>query len=361
MSKLAANLVQSCLRIRSEDNVTVFFYPHSLTLAEDIAAECFKVGADVLLNLYTDNYYSAYMRYLSEESLRQPSVFCRGLTELSTAQFSIGGPYDPAIYRRVSPEKMAADSEGETAAHWPLAKERKLRTLYVALGQVTRPRARAYGFPLAAWERMLREASSVKPEKLMADGQRLAGILDTADRVRIRGDGTDVEFSIAGRKTLVRDGVVDDADIEAGAFDAVTPDGAVVTSIVETSANGTVSLNVAQAWAGRSMRRLRWRFQDGRVVSWDGDAPALALKEQWEKATGNRDRIGQLTIGLNPKAKFGFLQNSIVRGSVSIGIGANDGVGGSNKSSFFFEHSLQGSTLEVDGKPLVVGGRLVAI
>lgn len=361
MSKLAANMVQSCLRIRPEDNVIVFFYPHSLALAEDIATECFKVGADVLLNAYTDGYYSAYMRYLSEESLRRPSVFCRGLTELSTAQFAIGGPYDPAIYRRVAPEKMAADGEGETAAHWPLAKERKLRTLNVSLGQVTRPRAKAYGFPFAKWERMLREASSVKAEKLMADGQRLAGILDTADRVRITGDGTDVEFSIDGRKTLVNDGVVDDADVEAGALNASSPDGAVVTSIVETSANGTVALNVPHAWAGRSIRRLRWTFRDGRATSWEGDAPALALKGQWDQATGARDRIGQLSIGLNPKAQFGFLQNSIVRGAVSIGIGANDGLGGSNTSSFYFEHAMQNSTLEVDGKPIIVNGKLVAI
>lgn len=357
MSKLAANLV-SCLRIRPEDNVIVFFYPHGSELAEDIATECFKVGADVLLNAYTDNYYSAYMRYLSEDSLRQPSVFCRGLTELATAQFSIGGPYDPAVFRGIPPEKMAADAEGETAAHWPLAKERKIRLLNIALGLVTRPRAKTYGFPFAAWERMIREASSVKPERLMADGTRLAKILESADLVRIKGPGTDVEFSIDGRKALVSDGIVDEADIEAGALEASSPDGTVTTSIVETSANGTVSLNVPQAWAGRSLRRLRWTFQHGRVVGWEGDAPALALKDQWERATGTRDRIGFLGIGLNPKAKFGFLQNSIVRGAVRIGIGANDGVGGSNKSPFFFEHAMKDSTLEVDSKPIVVRGRL---
>lgn len=33
MSKLAENLVRNCLRIRSTDNVTVFFYPHNLRLA----------------------------------------------------------------------------------------------------------------------------------------------------------------------------------------------------------------------------------------------------------------------------------------------------------------------------------------
>src|SRR2546425_7425510 len=106
MPTLAENAVKNCLRIRPDDNVTIFFYPHTLGLAEDLATECFKVGADVLLNLYTDKYYSAYMKYLSAESLRKPSVFCRGLTELSTAEFWLGAAWDPAIFRSIPDEKM---------------------------------------------------------------------------------------------------------------------------------------------------------------------------------------------------------------------------------------------------------------
>src|SRR5438876_1498259 len=157
MSKLAENLVRNCLRIRSTDNVTVFFYPHNMALAEDIATECFRVGADALLNLYTDAYYAAYLKYLPVESLRQPSVYCRGLTELSTAQFWVGGAYDPSIFRKASAEKLAAADEGETAAHFDIARERKVRGLSVDLGLATAPRAKAYGFPLARWKRMRSE------------------------------------------------------------------------------------------------------------------------------------------------------------------------------------------------------------
>ena len=51
---LARSVVNDCLRITEKDNVTVFLYPHNLPLAEDVAEECFRKGADVLLNLYTD-------------------------------------------------------------------------------------------------------------------------------------------------------------------------------------------------------------------------------------------------------------------------------------------------------------------
>ena len=133
MPTLAENAVKNCLRIRPDDNVTIFFYPHTLSLAEDLATECFKVGADVLLNLYTDKYYTAYMKYLSTEKLRQPSAFCRGLSNISTVTFWLGAAYDPIVYRRVPPEKMAANDEAETEAHLPM-RDRKVRSLGFAIG-----------------------------------------------------------------------------------------------------------------------------------------------------------------------------------------------------------------------------------
>jgi len=63
---------------------------------------------------------------------------------------------------------------------------------------------------------------------------------------------------------------------------------------------------------------------------------------------------------VNPRAKFGFLQNDIVRGAVLIGAGGNQFSGGPNKSSFSHAQTVSRATVEVDGKPLVRGGKLVA-
>jgi leucyl aminopeptidase (aminopeptidase T) len=143
---LAKIAVNHCLRIKSTDIVTIFFNPHFTKLAEDIAIECFRNGADVLLNLWTDRYHLGLLTYLSEESLHQPSVWCKELTRNATAQFWLGGVYDPAIFRRISPEKMAAANAGESAAHFPLTKERRVRSLAIGLGSVTKPRAKAYRY-----------------------------------------------------------------------------------------------------------------------------------------------------------------------------------------------------------------------
>jgi len=360
MTKFASNLVSSCLRIRPDDNVTVFFYPHTTTLAEDIAEECFKVGADVNLSIYTDRFYETYMRLLSVESLRKPNVFCRGLTEMSSAQFWLSGVYDPAVLRRVPPEKRAAADEGEFASHYPLARDKKVRSLFVAMSQVTRPRAKAYGFNFPHWQRMMVAASSVKASKLAGDGSMVAPRLTKGNRVRITSEnGTDLEFELAGRRALVFDGVVDDEDMVAGAFEASWPAGNVSVAPREDSANGTIGFDVPEAWAGRSIRKLGWQFSDGRVTSWTGDKNADVVRKTWETGAGDKDRIAGLSIGLNPKAEYGFTLNPIVRGGVTVSIGSNEDLGGANKNGFYHQGTLRGATVEIDGEPLVREGKLV--
>lgn len=359
MSTLAENAVKNCLRITPDDNVTVFFYPHTLPLAEDLATECFKVGADVMLNLYTDRYHSAYMKHLSVEQLRKPSAFCRGLSELSTATFWLGALYDPSLFRRWSTEKMAANDEAETEAHKPM-RERKVRSLSFGLSFVTRPRAKTYGFNYAAWERNVREASAVRSNVLTRAGERLSGILGTSDTLHITADGgTDLTVSVRGRRPMIYDGIVDEEDIAAGVLEASIPSGSVSVLPDATNAEGVVAFNVPQAWAGRSVRKLRWTFRDGHLTEFEGDTAALALRKQYDLATGDRDRIAAISIGLNPKAKLGFLHNPIVRGAVSVAVGGNEFIGGTNKSSFGFESTIQAATVEADGKPIIREGKLL--
>lgn len=359
MPTLATNAVRNCLRIQPDDNVTIFAFPHTLPLAEDLAVECFKVGADALLNLYTDRYQDAYMKHLSVEQLRRPSAFCRGLSEISTATFWLGSLYDPALFRTWPAEKMVANDEGETDAHRPM-RERKVRTLSLNIAQVTRPRAKTYGFNFAAWERMVRAASAVPSKTLTTTGQRLAGILGTSDTLHITAKGgTDLTVSVKGSQPMINDGVVTDEKIAAGALDASIPAGGVTVLPVATTAEGVVTCDVPQAWAGRTVRTIRWEFENGRLTGFDGDAAAKMLRKQWELSSGDRDRIAAVSFGLNPKARLGFLQNPIARGAVSIAIGSNEFYGGTNKSAFGFESTIRAATVEADGKPIVRDGKLL--
>jgi len=354
---LANQVVNRCLRITEKDNVTITVVPHSIALAEDIAVECFRNGADVLLNLYTDKYQSAYHNLLSVESLRQPSVFCRALTESSTAEIYLLAAYDPNVYRQTPPEKVAADSEGEQKAHYPLAREKKMRTISIGLPLLTRPRAKTYGFNFSRWSKMMTAATNVDYGKLAATGRKLRDALSAADTIRVVAPGgTDLTLSVGGGHWSVSDGVIDDDDIAAEDLNDTLPAGSI--SICPTSAEGAIRFNAPTPYRGLSINNFGWKFKDGKMTEFGGGAGAKRPREEWEQSTGDKDRIASLSIGFNPAASTGFTFNDVAAGAISVGIGSNEFNGGKNKSNFYFNGTLAGATVSVDDETIIRAGKI---
>ncbi len=358
---LASQIVNKCLRITDKDNVTISVASHVIPLAEEVAVECFRKGADAVLNLYTDKYQSAYLNLLSEESLRQPSVFCRAFTANSTAEVFLLAAYDPSIYRKTPPGKMTANGEGETKAHFPLTRERKVRTLSIGLPLLTRPRAKAYGFNFSKWTKMVKAASNVDYDKLAARGRKLRDALSDAGTIRITAKGTDLTFDVTGRTWRISDGVVDDEDISAGNFDDSLPAGSISVCPIEDSARGAIQFNVPTPIEGVSVKNVRWKFEGGRAVELEGGPGSKRIKEEWQQSGGDKDRIANFMIGFNPLALTGYLSNDIAAGAVSVGVGGNEGVGGNNKSPFYFGGTLAGATVTAGGRMVVKAGKLSAL
>ena len=353
--KLASLIVNKCLRINENDNVTIFLYPRHIPLAEEIAHECFRKGADVLLNLYTDNYYLSYMTELSTESLREPSVFCKALSEYSTAQVWMEGVEDPRIFKKISAEKHDAAGEGENKAHAPYCK--KVRSIGLGLALVTPLRAKTYGFDYAKWKRMMEAASTVDYGQLAATGRSLKEALSNASTIHMTApNGTDLTLDVSGRPWRVTDGVIDENDMNEGnAMDQI-PAGSIYTT--PNRADGAIVFNVRTPYSGVSVRRVEWKFREGKVVEFGGDLSAKKVRNLWEKSSGDKDKIGYFGFGFNPKVKTGYTVNEIASGAVSVGIGGNELLGGTNRSGFYFQHTLTGATLTSDGNTLLKDGQL---
>jgi leucyl aminopeptidase (aminopeptidase T) len=83
------------------------------------------------------------------------------------------------------------------------------------------------------------------------------------------------------------------------------------------------------------------------------------LRASYEKATGEKNRIAVVGVGVNPKVRTGFLQDSLASGTVTLGIGGNDDIGGANKTDFYIAGVLTKATLTVDGKTIVKNGKLI--
>jgi leucyl aminopeptidase (aminopeptidase T) len=358
-ARVAQAIVKECLRVRPDDIVTVNTWPHTIELSDAILEECYRIGADAVAILDTDRSYYAQFEILSEENLRVTSKHCLGLAEYTTVNIFIGGPSNPTRMRKIPPEKLAALFEAEKA-HMDKSREKKIRGALLTHGSVTPERARAYGFNFQRWKRMIDSSTAVRYDDMSILGRRVASNLERTREVRIRSRiGTDLRLSILGRQRQINDGIVDDDDINRGAFFTTLPTGSVTVSVVEDSASGKVTFDLPVPQVGRLVHGLQWIFEKGRVVSFNAEKNLDAVKGIFDRAHGDKDKIASLTIGLNPRVKTGFTTDRLAKGAVTIGIGSNTSIGGKNDSDYGLQGTLSQATVELDGRTIVENGRII--
>ena len=360
MANIAQSVVRECLRLKEDEPVIISTYPHTVDIANDMAIECYKVGADPLIQLETDEWFYGQFEHLSVDQLRRTSKHCLGINDYATAYIGLGGPKDPTPMKRVPKEKFAAMFQGEQAHYEAALQKKSSRSVYLALGQVTPERAKTYGFSFPAWKKNVTDALSVKYADMQRQGKYVASYLSGSGDVHITApNGTDLTFKLDSRLTQIQDGIIDDDDLAKGHRFAGLPTGQVGTTVDETSAEGTVIFDVPTPQVGLLIKDMSWTFKGGHLVEFTAKKNVDATKAFWDRATGGKDLLSGFGIGLNPKAKASFLMPYVARGAVNVDIGENREAGGKVQSDYEFVGTLSNATLDVAGKRIVEKGKLV--
>ncbi|HVH14534.1 MAG TPA: aminopeptidase, partial [Candidatus Angelobacter sp.] len=341
---IASQLVNTCLHVRSEDVVVIETVPHMIPLATRIGIACYKREADTEVSLHTDDGFFGALESRNVEQLSRPSKSALALAEAMTVNVSLVTLENPERLRNIQPEKMAAIQMSRIPIE-DIKLNRKVKTAYMGLSDLTAKRAETYGLNLASWRRAVEAASAEDYSELRRFGAKLRPLLKNQADVHIQAPGgTDLKFKLAGRWPSLNDGVIDEEDIQNGAYSIVIPAGDLSVAMSEDSAEGLFISNVRQPYLGRWVEGIEWRFKNGRITEFKAKNNLSALKSEYEASKGQKDRIGVLYLGLNTKAVCGqlFNLNHIASGAISIGIGNNKKLGGVNESEFDFLATVSG-------------------
>jgi leucyl aminopeptidase (aminopeptidase T) len=354
---IAKQIVRTSLNLTDRDVLLIDTWSHMTDLASRIAAEAYKVGADAQISYLDDRTWLAWFQ-VDDKYLERKSPISAALAESVTASVGLWGPEDPKVFDRTKPDKMAKMEAGMKEIH-ERHRERKVRSLFVGLAQVTPQRARKYGLDFARWRRIVNAALGADLRKIAAQGQLVAKKLSGADEVRLEGAGTDLSLTMRGREAIIEDGIVDANDVARGHLHTSLPNGYVDIAPLESKADGRVTLPSTPLW-GKMIRDLEFTFSGGRLVDFKAKKNAEAFANFFKTASEGKDLIGSLSVGLNPKASYlgGFVDH-LVAGAVSIGIGGNEDIGGANKTTFDFGSTVPRATLTSDGLKIVEAGKLV--
>jgi aminopeptidase len=204
--------------------------------------------------------------------------------------------------------------------------------------------AQEAGMTLAEFEEFLYGAVLIDWDALEQSMARIAERFDAAESVRIVGEGTDVSFSIAGRKGRV-----------SGAKHNM-PSGEVFYAPVEDSAEGVVTYSEYPAcWQGHQVGNVRLRFEGGRVVEASAASDEAFLLATLDSDEGAR-RLGEFGIGCNPGIRIhtrNTLFDEKMDGSIHFALGQSyTDLGGTNESTVHWDmvkDLKEGGRIELDG------------
>jgi leucyl aminopeptidase (aminopeptidase T) len=355
--EFAKSVVKTCLRVKKADKVTISTWQHTLDLAEALAIECRREGAFTETTLSTDEVFYDTLLNRPLENLRTTDPFGLALLDIATARIIIDGPENPERMKTVPTERWdAIFKAGKPFTDKYIQK--KTPSIDIQLGLVTPQRAKTYGFNYNDWKASVDAALEVEYEEMSRMGKKIRSLLEEAREVDVSaGLKTRLTFRLEDRPVRLYDGVIDEEDIAKGLTFASLPAGSVSVSPNETSANGTFVSDIPQPQYGKLIHDISWSFKDGKLTAFNGGRNVEAVKATWEKATGDKEKIASFTLGINPKAKTGFLDNSIVLGTATIGIGENRVLGGKNNSSWGFGITTTRPTVKLDGKIILKDGK----
>ena len=173
--------------------------------------------------------------------------------------------------------------------------------------------------------------------------------LNTVDKVRYVGTGTDISFSVKGRTWINSDGRTN------------MPSGEVFTGPIEDSVNGKVYFKYPSIYMGTEVQGISLEVKDGNVVKWSAEKGNEILDSVFD--TEGARRFGEVAIGTNyniQKPTKNILFDEKIGGTIHMAVGQSyKQTGGMNQSTIHWDMIAEmkdGGQIFTDGKLIYENG-----
>ncbi len=168
----------------------------------------------------------------------------------------------------------------------PVLDYRVNKTKWCVLRWPTPSMAQAANLSTEAFENFYFDVCTMDYRRMSAAMEPLTQRMSTADRVHLKGPGTDLTFSIKGIGARPCAGLRN------------IPDGEVFSCPIKDSVNGQISFNTPTIYNGTKFENIRLEFKDGKIVKASG-SNEKRLNDILDTDAGAR-YIGEFSLGFNP-------------------------------------------------------------
>jgi aminopeptidase len=360
---VAEKVVAQSAGVKGGDLVLIVGSSEDLPLLEDIAVEVRKRGAAPLVSVGTEQ---VRRRFYDEVPAKYDS-------QAPEMMLKLAGMVDVVIntesgegstLKGVPAERLAATGKA-FAPVGELMQKRGVRT--VGLGNGLYPsieRAEQFSISRTELAEMMYGGIDADYPALKARGESVRNALAAGKQLHIsNANGTNLKVGIANRAITVNDGIISAEDRKKGgaATSVWLPAGEVYLTPVPGTAEGTVVADEF-LFQGKPIKALRLEFKAGKLTSMAAKEGLAPLQTAYDAAGTGKDLLGVIDIGINPGIKSP--ERSPVHvwskaGTVTVSVGNDSWAGGNNRVNFAIPAYAPGSTVTIDGKPVVQDGKVV--
>src|SRR5438477_11001825 len=280
--KLAKLLVEYSTRLKRNENVLIeaFDVPDEMTIALIRAVR--KAGAIPFVQVQRARIGRELALEASDRQLTLAARHELARMKKMHAYVALRGSNNSSEVADVPVAKMEHDAKKMR----PVQDQRVKKTKWCVLRWPTPSMAQLASMSTEAFEDFYFEVCTLDYEKLQPGMKALKELMESTDRVRIIGPGTNLRFSIKGIPAVICGG------------DRNIPDGEVFTAPVKNSVEGHVTFNAPTIYQSIAFDGTRLDFKRGKIVKASSNQTDK-LNKILNSDAGAR-YIGEFSLGFNP-------------------------------------------------------------
>lgn len=287
IEKLAYNLVNYSCRLKKGENVLIKVYgegeERSLVMA--IIQEVYKVGANPFFWNHDPQIMRELLKKCNEEQIKTWAESDLMLMKKMDAYIGVWGGNNNAENSSIKEENYKIY---EKLYLDPVHMHQRVKnTKWVVLNYPTSSMAQQASMSTDEFENFYFKVCNLDYSKMDKAMDNLVSLMNKTDKVKIIGEGTNLEFSIKNIPAIKCAGIMN------------IPDGEVFTAPVRDSINGVLSYNTPSLYSdGFTYENIKLEFKNGKIVNASANDNER-INKIFYTDEGAR-YIGEFAIGVNP-------------------------------------------------------------
>ncbi|WP_286033009.1 aminopeptidase [Brachyspira pilosicoli] len=287
VEKLAYNLVNYSCRLKKGENVLIKVYgegeERSLVMA--IIQEVYKVGANPFVWNHDPQIMRELLKKCNEEQIKTWGESDLMLMKKMDAYIGVWGGNNNAENSSIKEENYKIY---EKLYLDPVHMHQRVKnTKWVVLNYPTSSMAQQASMSTDEFEDFYFKVCNLDYSKMDKAMDNLVSLMNKTDKVKIIGEGTNLEFSIKNIPAIKCAGIMN------------IPDGEVFTAPVRDSINGVLSYNTPSLYSdGFTYENIKLEFKNGKIVNASANDNER-INKIFDTDEGAR-YIGEFAIGVNP-------------------------------------------------------------